>query len=307
VARIDAHAHFLPEDYRRLVTDRGLFDYPLPVADAEALDAHLRRHAIDAAIVSLSPPGVCFGDRGLARELARMVNEQTAALVRADPGRFAGLATLPLPDVEAALAELTHAFDVLGLEGVTLLSNAEGVYVGDERMWPLLEELDRRGAYVLVHPTLAPGADPGALPLWLIEYPFDTVRAAAGLVYGGAMERFPRIRWQLSHLGGGTPFLAGRIASLSRRDPASAQRAPAGALAYLRRVFYDTGLSDDEPGLRATLALAPQEQIVFGTDWPYAALPDGGDPQPGLDALGRQGRAAVDGFNVRALVPRLVR
>src|SRR4051794_21403636 len=99
VTRIDAHVHLLPADYRAELERRDLLSFPLPPWSVERTYALMERHEIDAAVMSLSPPGVFFGDQALAGELARMVNEQTAALVRSDPDRFAGLAVLPLPDV----------------------------------------------------------------------------------------------------------------------------------------------------------------------------------------------------------------
>jgi predicted TIM-barrel fold metal-dependent hydrolase len=257
-------------------------------------------------VISLSPPGVFFGDQGLADELARLVNERTAEHVRAAPGRFAGLAVLPLPNVDRALAELRHALDDLGLDGVTLLSNVAGTYLGDPAWDPLFDELDRRGAYVFLHPTAAPGPPPlPEHPIWLYEFPFDTTRAVANLVYSGTLERCPRIRLQVSHLGGTAPFLAHRLASLEAREPDRAARAPAGALAYLRRLYYDTGLSNHDLPARPTLDLAGPERIVFGTDWPYADLPPEGDPAPGLDGLGPDLRARIDAANAAVLVPRL--
>jgi predicted TIM-barrel fold metal-dependent hydrolase len=304
MTRVDTHVHLLPADYRSLLERRDLTPFPLPRWSAEVMEEFMARHAIDAAVLSLSPPGVYFGDQGLANELARMVNEHTAALVRAAPSRYAGLAILPLPDLDSALAELEHALDHAGLDGVLLLSNVDGIYLGDQRWDPLFDELERRGAYVLAHPTAAPGPPPlPEHPSWLYEFPFDTTRAAVNLIYSGTLERCPSIRLQLAHLGGCAPFLAHRIASLADREPERAGAARAGALAYLRRLFYDTGLSTNAVALASTLALADVAQIVFGTDWPYAALPASGDPAPGLDSLGAE-RARVDSVNVAALVPR---
>ena len=305
--RIDAHAHLVPHGYRRALEGRDVLPYPLPAWSEEQTHAFMDRHQIDAAVMSLAPPGVFFGDPGLARELARVVNEETAALVASAPARFAGLAVLPLPDVPAALEELAHALDVLGLDGVTLPSNVGGAYPGCAAWAPVLDELDRRGAYVLLHPTAAAG--PLALPehpVWLYEFPFDTTRAVVDLIYSGTLERCPRIRLQVAHLGGTAPFLAHRLASLAAREPAQAARAPAGVLEHLRRLFYDTGLSNELEPLAATRQLVGFEQVVFGTDWPYAALPDAGDPAPGLAGMDPAERAALDGAHIAALVPRLL-
>jgi predicted TIM-barrel fold metal-dependent hydrolase len=256
-------------------------------------------------VISPGPPGVFFGDQGRANELARTVNEELAAIARAGPARFAALATLPLPDVDAALAELSHALDRLGMDGVWLLSHVAGTYLGAPEWEPLYAELDRRGAYVFVHPALPQSPPPLEHPVWLYEFPFDTTRAIANLIYGGTFERYPRIRFQFAHLGGTAPFLAHRIASLADREPQSAGEAPAGALQYLRRQWYDTGLSNHALVVRTALQVTTPDRVVFGTDWPYAALPErGDDPAPELDALGAELRAQVDAGNAAALVPR---
>jgi predicted TIM-barrel fold metal-dependent hydrolase len=303
--RIDAHAHLIPDDYRAELTRRGLLPYPLPPWSAEAMHDLMERHAIDATIASLSPPGVAFGDQGLGDELARMANEATAALVASAPGRFAGLAVLPLPDVDRALAELAYALDVLELDGVMLLSNVLGTYLGDPAWDALFDELHRRGAYVLLHPH-APVADLPIPqhPIWLYEYPFDTTRAVVNLIYSGTLERCPGIALQVSHLGGAAPYLAHRIASLAARAPEAAAAAPRGALAYLSELYYDTGLAANDVALAAMRLVAPLERIVFGSDWPYAPLPASGDPAPALDALGED-RAMVDAGTIAGLVPRL--
>jgi len=306
VPRIDAHVHILPPDYRAELERRSLLPPGIPPWSAELVDGLMTRHDIDAAVLSLAPPGVFFGDQGLADELARLVNERTAEFVATAPDRFAGLAVLPLPDVDAALAELRHALDVLGLDGVALLSNVRGAYLGDPAWDPLFDELDRRGAYVFLHPTMPPHPLPlPQHPVWLYEFPFDTTRAVVNLIYSGTLERCPRVRLQVAHLGGTAPFLAHRTASLAAREPERASRAPAGALAQLRRLYYDTGLSNNAVALASTLEVADIGQVVFGTDWPYADLPPDGDPAPGLANLADGDRALIDASNIAALVPRL--
>jgi 6-methylsalicylate decarboxylase len=304
--RVDTHIHLVPDDYRAVLDQRALSPLPLPPWSREMTEEFMDRYEIDAAVMSLGPPGIWFGDAGLATELARIVNEATAELVRSAPNRFAGLAVLPVPDVDAALAELSHALDVLDLDGVALLSNVDGIYPGDARLAPVWDELDRRGAYVFLHPA-APVPAPALPhhPIWLYEFPFDTTRAVASLIYSGTLERASGLRLQLAHLGGTAPFLAHRIASLAAREPEKAAAASSGALAALASCWYDTGLSNHESAIAATAAIVPFERIVFGTDWPYAALPESGDPAPELEAFGDK-RAQLDSGNAAALVPRLV-
>jgi 6-methylsalicylate decarboxylase len=300
--RIDAHAHVMPQAYIDAIEVPG--GKP-PAVGAEALTQMMDRYAIDAAVISTGPPGPFFGDQGRANELARLANEEIAAVLNAGRGRFAGLAMLPLPDPDAALAELAHALDTLGFDGVILLTHAGGTYLGDPSWEPLYAELDRRGAYVFVHPTFPANGMPLSHPVWLYEFPFDTTRALANLVYSGTFERHPNIRWQVAHLGGATSVLADRIASLADRMPDEATDAPAGALEYLSRLYYDTGLANAELPYRAASMLTASDHIVFGSDWPYLALPDEpGDPAPGLAFLNHDERAALDGANIGALVPR---
>jgi len=308
MTRIDLHAHVVTDAYRELlVTPDGTRPF-VPPAPLEALEANMARYAIDAAVISLGPPGAFLGDQGRANEIARAGNESIAEIVRAAPSRFAGLALLSLPDVDAAIAELGHALDTLGLDGVILYTNIAGTYLGDPGLEPLMAELDRRGTYTFVHPGMPPYREPlGDLhPPWLYEFPFDTTRAIANLAYSGTFERHPRIRFQFAHLGGTAPFLADRLASLADREPERAAQATAGIAEYLRRQWYDTGLSQFLPALEATRAIAPFDHIVFGTDWPYAALPEtGDDPSPDFASLPAAERAALDAGNAAALVPRL--
>lgn len=302
--RIDSHTHLIPDDYRDVITSRGLVPYELAPWSLDLMHDFMADYEIDAAVLSLSPPGVFFGDQGLATDLARMVNERTAAMVDADPDRFAGLGVLPLPDVDAALAEIAYALDVLKLDGIALFSNVDGSYLGDERWAPVFDELDRRGAYVFLHPTAPPG--PPALaqyPEWLYELPFDTTRAVVDLIYSGTLERCAALRLQVSHLGGTALVLAARIGSLASRAPDLATKAPAGALSYLSSLYYDTGLSNEAALVRGAMTTVPLERIVFGTDWPYAALPEPGDPAPSLSALGSD-RKALEHTNIGALIPR---
>jgi predicted TIM-barrel fold metal-dependent hydrolase len=303
--RVDAHAHVIPQAYVDAVpAPGGNLPKPPPVG-ADALLAMMDRYAIDAAVISTGPPGAFFGDQARANEIARLANEEILAAVSSNPDRFAGLAMLPLPDPDAAVAELSHALDEMALEGVLLLSQVAGTYLGDPSWEALYAELDRRAAYAFLHPTVPANGVPLPHPGWLYEFPFDTTRALANLIYTGTFERYPNIRWQVAHLGGATSVLADRIASLTAREPEKAEAAPAGALEYLSRLYYDTGLANEELPYRAATMLAPPEHLVFGTDWPYLRMPDQpGDPAPGLAFLDEQERAALDAGNIRALVPR---
>jgi predicted TIM-barrel fold metal-dependent hydrolase len=304
--RIDTHTHLIAPRYVKAITPPFGSPPPLPPATVAGLEAMMLDYGIESAVVSIGPPGAAGPDQGRINRVARIANEELAEIVSGAPDRFAGLAVLPLPDPDAALAEISYALDELGLDGVGLFSNVDGIYLGDPRWEPVLTELDRRGAYVFLHPGVPPGPPPlvSDHPVWLYEFPFDTTRALANLIYTGALDRHRNLRLQAAHLGGTAVFLAHRIASLADREPERAGGAPEGAIAYLKRLYYDTGLSNHMLSVATTRELVGIEPIVFGTDWPYAALPEGGDPSPEFSALTEAERASVDRTNALALVPR---
>jgi 6-methylsalicylate decarboxylase len=163
----------------------------------------------------------------------------TAETIRSHPARFGGFACLPLPDVDGALAEIDYALGTLGLDGVMLLTNANGTYLGDSRLDPVFDELNRRAAVVFLHPALPACADCTSLGYApLIDFVFDTTRAVTHLVLSGTLERSPDLRVIVPHAGGTIPYLADRIDLLaSRFVPGASQRAPAGVKAYLRRLY----------------------------------------------------------------------
>lgn len=297
MTRIDLHCHVFPPAYRALI-ETGLRPPP-PFTD---LLAHMDAWEIDAAVLSSGGP---LAAPGRLPELARLINEGYAELVREHPTRFGAIASLPLPDVDAALAELEYALDTLALDGVLLLSNYEGVYLGDSRLDPLFDELERRGAYCFVHPDFPPVSALPEHPGRWYEFPFDTTRALVNVALSGTLDRCPGVRMQWAHLGGTIPFIANRIHNQSWVMPDARSRMEHGMNHYFARQWYDTGLADYHGNLMAALGIAPVENIVFGTDWPYIPLPDHGtDPQPALSLLGHT-RAKLDAENARPLVPRL--
>lgn len=305
--RVDFHLHLLPDEYVRMLPAAARALLPLPMPSLAALEEMMVRCAIDAAVLSVGPPGAYFGDQQRANEIARAANEELAKVVRGDPHRFAALALLPLPDVGSALAEAVYALDELGLDGVNLPSSVTGTYLGAPSWEPLMDELSRRNAYAYLHPGIPPYAPPlaGRHPVWMYEVPFETTRAVCNLIYSGTLDRHQGIRWQLAHLGGDVPFLADRLASLADREPEKATGAAKGLLAYLAEFYYDTGLSNSAPALAATWEVTPGDHIVFGSDWPYCALPSSSEPFPGLATLDAADRARIESGNGSVLVPRL--
>jgi 6-methylsalicylate decarboxylase len=304
--RIDTHTHFIPPAYRE-VLDRyaaggGGFGLQ-PAWDAELHVAMMDSYGVERALVSISDPGIYFGDQAETTALARTINEFAANLKAAHPGRFGAFAVLPLPDVDAALAELTYALDTLRLDGVGVWSNVGGTYLGASAFDALYAELNRRKVHVFVHPVTPKVLPAIALPAAITEFPFDTTRTVYNLLYSGTLERHPDIRWQLASGGGTVPFLAHRLSIAAKLAPPLAALTPDGPLTYLRRLYYDTGLSDNPQVLKATLETTDVSHVLFGSDWPYGAklLPPPPDPAPGLALLKPKERRLVERGNALAL------
>jgi predicted TIM-barrel fold metal-dependent hydrolase len=307
--RIDMHMHAITPRYlSAFMRATGLDSVAgAPAWSAEQHLAVMDRYETRLAVVSVPPPGVFYGDCGEARELAREINEEYARLVVEHPGRFAALACLPLPDVEASLQEIRYALDDLGLDGVGLFSNVAGTYLGASAFEPVLQELDRRGSFVFVHPAPPVTAALERYPVWLMELPFDTTRSIVDLLYSGALERYRRIRFLFPHLGGTVPYLAHRLATLVAREEGWTPSVPRGPLHYLERLSFDTAQSDNRPALHAALAFTDAANVVYGSDWPYAVMGAEPDPQPGLAELAEGRRDAIEWSNAAGLMPELTR
>jgi 6-methylsalicylate decarboxylase len=325
--RIDVHHHIVPPEYAATLTAFGVkggggIDFPHwdPQLSLNMMD----RQGIATAITSLSAPGVYFGDRALARDLARRSNDYSANLVHSYPQRFGAFATLPLPDVDAALLELEYALDTLHLDGVVLLSSYEGQYLGDPAFDAVFTELNRRKAVVFVHPDVPPKdrVSPIPLPVGTLEFVFDTTRAVVNLAARGTLMRCPDMRIILSHAGGTVPYLAERIAgiiSMVDREgrPLTIQGIEEvqqilgemqSVTASLQRLYYDTALSASPYIFRALQELVKPAQILFGSDYPWADEMIAAFTVRGIehyDGFDDQMRRTIERENALALFPRL--
>lgn len=269
---IDVHAHFVTDSYVTAARSAGI-ERPdgMPGWPAWSVEEHvdlMDRSGIEKSYLSISSPGVHFGDDGAARALAREVNDFGARVRDERPQRFGHFASLPLPDVEGSLAEAAHALDVLGADGVTVETNHHGHYLGDSRFEPLWEDLDRRGALVFVHPTSPPHADELSLgrPRPMLEFLFDTARTASDLLLRGVLTRYPRIRWVLTHGGGALPLLADRMDMFSAVVGGGTKDAPT-AVEQLGRLWYDMAGTPFPRQVPALDAAFGTDRLLYGSDY----------------------------------------
>ncbi len=308
--RIDVHHHILPPQYVAEVgaeaIGRGILAGRAPEWSPEKSIEAMDRNGIAAAVTSISTPGLWFGDRGATRRLSRHCNDYAAALRRDHGGRFVMFASLPLPDVDASLAEIAYALDELNADGIGLLTSYGSQYPGDPAFAPVFEELNRRKAVVYFHPTHAPCSQClPEIPAATLEFPFDTTRAIVSLMFNGTFARCRDIKFIFSHAGGTAPFLAERIARLTVR-PDFKRHVPNGVIPELARLYYDTALSANWLAFRSLLELAPADRVLFGSDYPFAPEATMTATVRGLIELGLPAEAlrGIERDNALRLFPR---
>jgi predicted TIM-barrel fold metal-dependent hydrolase len=309
--RVDIHHHILPPGYmararERIAAVAGQFARQvLDWTPARSIEA-MERAGVQVAVTSISSPGIFLENKGGAAVLARECNEFAADIATRHAGRFGVFAALPIPDVEATLKEIEYASRALNVHGFGLYTNYDGAWLGDPKFAPVLEELNRREAVVFVHPLACPQCTNmlAGIPDAVLEYPFDTTRSIASLLYSGTLARCKDISFIFSHGGGALPVLAHRIARYAAVNKAIAERAPGDAMEQLRRLYFDV-VSVTQPGPFSSLtALVPVSQLLFGSDYPYWP-PD--MTATGLAALGLSyaDLTAIEAGNALRLLPSL--
>ncbi|MBZ5739142.1 amidohydrolase family protein [Nocardioides mangrovi] len=274
---VDVHSHFLPEWYVELARSLGhATPDGMPAWPTWSPEDHLAfmdQRDVARSLLSLSSPGVALGPGVDAVALARRVNDHGVGLVEAHPDRFGLLASLPLPDVDAALVELDRAFG-LGAEGVVLATHADGTYLTDPSHEPLWGALADRECVVLLHPTSPPGWEQTSLglPRPMVEFLVDTTRVVLGLALAGVLTRHPGLRLVVPHSGSLLPLLADRAAlfqlgarmALPPDDPAHRQP---GVVEALQGLWWDLAGTPTATHVGALHDRFGTERIVYGSDF----------------------------------------
>ncbi|MFG2045082.1 amidohydrolase family protein [Dactylosporangium sp. NPDC048998] len=304
---VDFHHHAPLASYVSRLTALGIQAQPgAPFPTWEPADSVrvMDRLGIDLAVLSVASPGFYFGDQAFTTSLCQDTNDELTEVVRDGNGRFAAVACLPLPSVDAALAEVERVFDRPEFVGVGLLTSYAGSYVGHPRFDGLLEALNDRGALVHVHPVLPAWWPEGEIPIRpsVLEYLFDSTRLITNLLLTEVPRRFPRVRWIFSHCGGAMPAVAPRMV-LAEGMPELATVAPQGVLRALAAFSYDTALSHTAADLGALLSFIDDSRVVLGTDFPFSSADEVAERFALLrEFLGDTHRSAVLSANARELL-----
>lgn len=307
--KIDTHTHILPPDWPNLAQKYGDDRFPVMTHSdgrhriyrggkffrevwASAFDARTRiddyaRHGIDVQVVSTVPVLFSYWAPGhQALDLHRHLNDHMAGLCREHPRNYAGIGTVPLQSPTLAIQELERCIDQLGLAGVQIGSHCNDWNLDAPELFPFFEAAADLGAAVLVHPwdMMGMATMPKYWLPWLVGMPAEQSRAACCLIFGGVLERLPKLRVALAHGGGSFPFTIGRIEHGFRMRPDLVATDNArNPREYLGRLYFDSCVHDDY-ALRALLDIVGGERVMLGTDYPFPLGEQ--DPGQAIEAMG---------------------
>jgi aminocarboxymuconate-semialdehyde decarboxylase len=252
--------------------------FPSSQYEIEAQLEQCAAHGVDVVVSSMGQFNVHHLPASRARELAMRLNEEQAELERSHPGRYYGLATLPMQDAQAAIETLDHAVRALGLRGVCICSNVNGESIAAPSRDPIFRRIDELGVPIFLHPTASP-LEPATRYLHdhSVSCVVDSSMAALDLIYSGLLDRHPTLRVVHPHLGGVLPYLASRI-----DDDRTAASVPAPLALrpsdYLRRFHTDTaGLGVG--ALRMAAEVYGPDRLLYASDYPNHR------PAAGLDVV----------------------
>jgi aminocarboxymuconate-semialdehyde decarboxylase len=287
---IDVHNHFYPPEYLAALESGDSAvkvtidaegnpcihypgDYNVAVRghrDIAYRQSVLEKEGVDTQVITLTTPGTHVETPATAARLARLVNDAFAKVIAERAPRFAALATLPLNDVQASIAELNRAMTELRLPGAMVFSNVNGVALADKRYEPLWAEANRLNAVIHIHPTDPVGVE-AMTDYWLmplVGFLADTTLAAAKLVFAGVPDRYPNIKWVLGHLGGAIPYLAERLDRGWEAFPDCRADIQYKPTEYLRRFYYDA-VNFDPRAVRLAVDFAGADHIMAASDYPH--------------------------------------
>ncbi|KAH6648014.1 amidohydrolase [Truncatella angustata] len=291
--RIDVHCHAVAPGYRRYAIDHG-HEKPdgmpaLPAWSPEQHIALMEKLNISKSILSITSPGTHLtpkhGDH--AADMTRQINEELSAISTAHPLHFRFFASLPLPLVDESIAEIDYALDKLGAVGFAVLSNANGVYLGDQVLDPVFAHLNSRKAVLFIHPTtcnLLASTGPDSqddvhavkpldmYPRPMMEFMFDETRAIANLLLSGTVAKYPHITFIMSHCGCALPSIVDRIGAFATLTTGEESQSAEFRRLLRERFYFDLAgfpFPNQIHGLLRILGDGGEQRLVYGTDYPF--------------------------------------
>ena len=274
---VDVHCHIVPKAYigylekHNATLDEG---FPIPSWDAEKHLRWMDEASIRTSVLTLPAPQPMFGTPEENAAIVRQCNEECAALKAKYPGRFLFCATLPLPDVEAAIKEAIYALDTLGADGVKLATNAAGQYLGDPELDTLMSLLNERKTLIIIHPHKPSAVNEqlvAAVPMASYEYLAETTRALFNLLNRNVLVRYPDVRMVVPHCGSFLPGALPRFRSLLPVMVKQGLMQPVDVDAQLSRLWFDLAGAPTDEALDALLTITTPDHLLYGSDYPYVA------------------------------------
>ena len=250
-----------PGDYNIVVPGHRDVDFRAQILD---------KAGVDMQVLTMTTPGTHVESPQRAVELARIVNDEFAAIMQTRGERFTALGTLPLNDPQASVAEMERSWAEHGFKGFQVFSNIDGVELTDPRFWPLYAKASDLELILDIHPTFPAGVE-AMSDYWLMPllgFTFDTTLAAAKLVFSGVAERYPGIKWILNHAGGAIPYLAERLDrgyEAFKECRAHISKPPS---TYLKNFYFDA-VNFDPQALQLCVDFAGAEHVLAGSDYPH--------------------------------------
>ncbi len=272
---IDVHCHNVLPEFTDFLGKHGASleeTFPLPEWDVNSHLEFMGNAGIVRAILSMPAPQPYYGDIDESCRIIRHYNEASARLKSDYPGKFLFCASLPLPDVEAAIKEAIYAVDTLGADGIKMATNSRGQYLGDPALDTLMSVLDERHAVVILHPHKpVPVNDTliAAAPLAVYEYPAETTRAVVNMITHNVMARYPNIRFVIPHCGSFLPLAVPRMKMVHPAMVAKGLMDPIDWEANLKNLYYDLAGGVTPDVIKTLLTITAPEHLMYGSDYPY--------------------------------------
>ena len=275
---VDFHAHPMTAAFRDSLSALGIDPvqddgFPLPAWSAETHLEFMREAGITYTVLSIPAPHIHNGNDKKSCEAARIINEELSEIVKRHSDRFAFTAVLPLPCVTGAVAETVYAMEELGAVGVKAATNSNGVYLGDQSLDPLMEELNRRSALAIIHPCRARQRPENVITgtvAAIYEYPADTTRAVLNMIANRVMTRFPNIRWIVPHCGSFLPYMLQRFAGVSGILASMGMMETVDVKAEFAKLYFDIAGDLEPVALDMLRMVADDSRIVYGSDFPHS-------------------------------------
>lgn len=265
---IDAHSHWLPEE---IISNAHFFSKSW--GDIEAQLEAMDRAGVDRVVLSY-PTTDAHLRMGTLAKVVEIYNERVAALLRVRPDRLIGAAVLPVDDQKAMLDEFKRATQELGFKAISLATSFGGVFLDDERYFPLYEQAEKFQVPVFIHPQIVKpiGSDQVEDPLLtpVIEYIFETTICVGKLLMSEVFERFKNVSFIFSYFGGVTPFIAHRYDTTYTmlRNLNFVKDLKDLPSKCLKRIYVDTSGDRTPANFISSLELLGSEHILWGSDYP---------------------------------------